>query len=169
MTVGELAQRLHILVDDDDRKSCFFQTLQRGPDFLANARSEPFGCLIQDQEVRIGHERSSNRQHLLLAARELIPAIGRAFAQDWKQIENAVLRPWHIRFLALLRHQQILANREVGEDLAALRHQTQAEAGDAMRRQTVNPLSPESYLSTVWLNEPHQRANGCRLAHAIAA
>ena len=39
--VGEGAQRLDVLVDDDDRKSRVLQVLELRPDFLADFRGEP--------------------------------------------------------------------------------------------------------------------------------
>src|SRR4051812_13612433 len=78
VAVGELGQRLDLLVDDDDRQASAFQRVQPGPDLLAYDRREALGRLVEDEEARIGHERAADRQHLLLAAGELRAAVRQA-------------------------------------------------------------------------------------------
>ena len=47
-------------------------SLVRHCQISADQRGQAFGRLIEDQQARVGHQRTADRQHLLLAAGELV-------------------------------------------------------------------------------------------------
>ena len=47
------------------------------PDLLADQRRQPFRSLVEHQQLRIGHQGAADRQHLLLAAGDLVAEIAR--------------------------------------------------------------------------------------------
>src|SRR5678816_1822493 len=149
MPVGELDQALHVLVDHQDRLAARAQRGETVPDLLAHHRRQALGGLVEDQEARLGHERAADRQHLLLAARELVAHVRAPLVKTREQLEDAGdalggrapapspgvgavaggiagrrpgARP--------LEGAQVLLDREVGEDLPALGHETQAAPRD---------------------------------------
>jgi hypothetical protein len=68
VVVGQRNQALHVLVDDQRGLPLLAQRVQTAPDVFADQRCQALGGFVQDQQVRVGHERAANGQHLLLAA-----------------------------------------------------------------------------------------------------
>src|SRR5687767_1749807 len=145
VAVGELYQPLDVLVDHQDGLASAAQPPEAAPDFLAHERREPFGRFIQDQEVRVRDERAADREHLLLAARELVALVLLAFCQFWKQLENAFGRPRIASPRAVLgeRHE-VLAHAQVREDLPPFGHERDAHARDAVGRESLDTLAAKS-------------------------
>src|SRR3954467_15152022 len=56
VAIREPHQALDVLVDDEDRLPGLAQPAEALPDLLAHERCQPFGRLVEDQEVRIGHQ-----------------------------------------------------------------------------------------------------------------
>ena len=80
----------------------------------ATKRSQAFSCLVKNQQRGIGHRRSADREHLLLAAGELLAAMRESLGETWKSVENAVEGPVLPATGAdARRHQQIFSDREV--------------------------------------------------------
>ena len=63
---------------------------QRLRQLLQDHRRQAQGRLVQDQQLRLHHQRPGDRQHLLLAARQRARRLTLAFAQDREQIEQPV-------------------------------------------------------------------------------
>ena len=100
-------------------------------DLLHEERREAEGRLVEEQELRLGHQRAADREHLLLAAGERPARLASRSRRRGKSAEHAleagsdsVSRP------QVGAHLQVLAHREVREDAAALRH-----VGDAERHE----------------------------------
>lgn len=68
MPVGHPRQCADILVDHEDRKPAFLELREAAPDLGADQRREALGRFIEDQQLRIRHQRAADRQHLLLPA-----------------------------------------------------------------------------------------------------
>ncbi len=112
----------------------------RPPDLRDDERREAFGRLVEDQQARVGHQRAADREHLLLAARELLAAVAEPLGQAREGREHAVERPARARpsAPAARRHHEVLAHREVREDAAAFRHVADAEPRDLLGRAPVD-------------------------------
>ena len=82
--VGNPQQVSEVLVDDKNRLPQILQRLQALPDLLPDQRGKPFGCLIENQQLRIGHQGTSDREHLLFASRQLIAVVFQALPQPRK-------------------------------------------------------------------------------------
>src|SRR6266581_2906680 len=54
VAVGDADQRLDVLVDQEDRLSGGLEPYQTRPDFPADERRKPLGCLVENEEMRIG-------------------------------------------------------------------------------------------------------------------
>ena len=123
-------------------------------DHLADAcdhpRRQPERRLVQEQHPGRGHQRPGDRQHLLLAAGEQPGALARALAQQRKQLEHPLprrsARPRRRREAA---GAQVLLDREVGEDLAALRHLDHAGPDHGRRIHPVQPAAAELHRTGV--------------------
>src|SRR5690554_1558062 len=73
---GDGGGNADVLLDDEDVDALFFaKAKQYVLDMIDDDRSKAFGRLVHYQQARIGQKRARDRQHLLLAARQLPTAI----------------------------------------------------------------------------------------------
>src|SRR3989454_11370952 len=86
--VRDAGQRLHVLVDDENRQPFGLQPLDRAVDLGAHQRRQALGRLVEDQQPRIGHQRPADGEHLLLATRQLVAVIVLAFPQLTEEFIN---------------------------------------------------------------------------------
>src|SRR5690606_13219679 len=89
-------------------------------DLVDDVRLNPLGRLVQDQELRLEHHRSSDRQLLLLSAREISTAPAQHLLEHREELEDLL---WDVSPLIPPRGQpdaQILLDRELREDLSSL-------------------------------------------------
>ena len=77
------------LVDDERGHAGGPDQPDGAPDLFAQERREAFGGLVEEQQARVGHQRSADGQHLLLAARELIAAMVEALGEAGKKLKHA--------------------------------------------------------------------------------
>ena len=63
------------------------------PDLLGDQRRQPLGRLVDEDQVGVGHQRAADRQHLLLAAGELVAAVAAPLGEAREQRENPLQRP----------------------------------------------------------------------------
>src|SRR4051794_38930097 len=61
MAVCKPCENLDVLVDKQDRLSAQLELAQDLPDLAADDGSEPLGCFVQDQQLRVGHECARDR------------------------------------------------------------------------------------------------------------
>ena len=70
--VGQPDQALDVLVDDQRGLTRLAQSREAQPDLLAHQRRQSLGGLVENQQARVGQQRTADRQHLLLAAGQLV-------------------------------------------------------------------------------------------------
>src|SRR5258705_4632239 len=133
VAIGERRERREVFVNDDRGDSGLAHGLNDSPDFSSDEWGKAFGRLVQDQQRGIGHERSSDREHLLLAAGELLAAMRESLGESWKSVKNTIECPLVTAIgAAVRRHQQIFSYREIRKDAASFR-----DVGDALARDPV--------------------------------
>ena len=97
MTSADCGQRqrdVGVLLDQDEGVGAFAGHAADGPaEFLDDDRREAFERLVEQQQRRIGHQRARDRQHLLLAAGELIAEIAPSLGKAGKQIVDRLAGP----------------------------------------------------------------------------
>src|SRR5919197_2782481 len=69
--VGDGGREPEVLLDEQDREAFRLEPADRGADLLHDHRSKPLRGLVQQQQTRAGSQDTGDREHLLLAAREL--------------------------------------------------------------------------------------------------
>src|SRR5690348_5619779 len=125
--VGDPGQRIDVLVDDQDRLPGCAQELETAPDLVADQRREAFGCFVENEEPRIGHQRPAYRQHLLLAAGKEIRHGTGAGGKPREQCKNTIDGPGLGGAAAIGRGgEEIFARGEIGKNLAAFGHEAEA-------------------------------------------
>src|SRR5579885_3303989 len=121
-----------VLFDQKDRESRPLEPADRGADLLHDHRREALGRLVEQQQARACTQDPRDRQHLLLAARELSALAHAPLEQVGKQGVYVVGR--HAARSNGRRQQQVLLHREAREDAALLGAVGDSETRDAIGR-----------------------------------
>src|SRR5205807_4204275 len=116
------------------------------------------------QQAWVAHQCASDSEHLLLASRELIPAIAASLGERGEKVVDLAERPLPRAF----GNRQILLDRQRGEDFALLRHKTDAEPGAPIRGQPRDVPAGKAYLAAVQWRMAHDRGEQRRLADPVA-
>jgi hypothetical protein len=69
--ICDFLRELHVLFDQQDRDPISAQAPDYSGQLAHNQRRQALARLVEEKHFRIADERASNRQHLLLAARQL--------------------------------------------------------------------------------------------------
>src|SRR3954465_6450831 len=91
--VGDAREGAEILVDDARRDAFGADLRDSAPDLLGDQGRQPLRRLVDEDQVGVGHERAADRQHLLLAAGELVAAVAAPLGETREQRENLLQRP----------------------------------------------------------------------------
>src|SRR5262249_48273294 len=92
--VGNAQDLVRVLLDQDGGKTLLaHDPLERRDQLLDDDGREAFERLVEQDDARIEHERAPDREHLLLAAGELVAEIAAAFGEARKQLIDARRRP----------------------------------------------------------------------------
>src|SRR5205823_5647328 len=114
---------LCILLDDDGTGAARAgDAAERSQQFLDDDRGQPLGRLVQQQHFWIERQRAADRQHLLLAARELVAEMVAALFQPRKHLVDC----FHGPRPRLGDRGHVLFHRQRAEDIALLRHPADA-------------------------------------------
>src|SRR5215218_1954740 len=167
--VGEARQGVDVLVDDDDRLALALEALQAGPDLGPDERRQALRRLVEDEELRVRHQRPSDREHLLLAAGELRAEMMVAFFQAREQLVDALERPARRAGAGGRGRDEVLVNGERRKHLPALGHEADAALGDPVWREPGERAALEDDLAAARRHEPHDGVHGRGLAHAVTA
>src|SRR5262249_19859264 len=93
MAVGKPREGLVIFFHHQDSFAPALELTQHFPDLAADDGGEAFGCLVQDQQLGVGHQGACDCQHLLLPARELAAHLRSALADPGKELEDRIGGP----------------------------------------------------------------------------
>ena len=101
-----------VAVDDQGADAGRADVADHAPDLGDDQRRETFGRFVEDQQARVRHQRAANREHLLLAARQLLAAVLEPLREARKRCEHAIEGP----VLAAVdtgarRHHEVLAHQ----------------------------------------------------------
>src|SRR5262245_38450428 len=95
--------------------------------FAHDERCKPLRGFIKNEQLRIEQQRASDREHFLLAARELAAAVLLTLSKTRKQRVDALRRPWPSTFE---RDLQVLVHAEIGKDTPAFGNVTDSGGSD---------------------------------------
>ena len=108
---------------------------------------------------------AADRQHLLLAARQLAPELRFALLEPREQLEHPLDRPGAGPGE---RHPQIFQDGQVAKNLAPFGHIADAERGDPVRWPSRRVGAENFDLAVARRGQPDQAAHRRRLARAVA-
>ncbi|GCC42075.1 hypothetical protein chiPu_0026433, partial [Chiloscyllium punctatum] len=121
-----------VLLDDQDGDVAFIAEAQQHIFDLCNDhRRKPLGRLVHDQQMRVGEQRARDREHLLLAAGELVAAIVLALGEAREDVVDALDGPGAAAQAA--GERKVFVDGQRAPQPPALRHIADAEPGDPRR------------------------------------
>ena len=128
--------------------------------------------LVDHEHLRRHHERHGQREHLLLAAREVARLLVRPLAQNREQVDHPLLGLGH-GAVVLADHPgaepEVLVHREGREDAAPARHEREALPGDRLRLLAGDRRAVEPDRAAADLDQPAGALEQRRLAGAVGA
>src|SRR6185312_3760351 len=142
---GERLARM-LLDEHDGELVLVLQALDALEHDIDDDRRQALERLVHQQHGGIAHEGAADRQHLLLAARELVAVVA-----------------------SPRRHGEVLVDGERAEDLALLRDPADPGARAPMRRQAAHLARAQAYRAAMQRRMPHDRRQQRRLADAVPA
>ena len=140
----------------------------RVEDRVDEHRGETHRRLVEQQHLRLRHERPAHRQHLLLAAAQRAGDLGSPLEKPREHLEGA-----RDAVLDLLvghgepAHPQVLLDRQAREGPAALGHLDDARGHDLVRGDRTEVASVEADGPAARADDPGDRVEGGRLARAV--
>src|SRR5262249_41719539 len=169
VAIREPDESLDVLVGHEQRMPGGAELVKASPDLLPDEWRESFGCFIQDEEMRVGHQSAADGEHLLLTPGELVAHVLRARRETREEPIYPRERPRIARAAAVAREgHEVLAHREVRKDLPALGHHRDAEPTDPIGCEPLDRLAAEAHRAPTRRREPEDRSHGRGLAHAVA-
>src|SRR5438445_4855317 len=164
--VGELQRHLGVLLDEQHADALALQLADGVHHRVHDHRGEALRGLVEEQELRAGHEGAGDGEHFLLAAGKQPAFALQALAQAGEALEHGVHLP--ARAFAL-RDREVLARSQVGEDAARLRDEGDAHPRDPVGVEAGDVPALVADLARARGREPGDRAQGGRLSRAVAA
>ena len=130
LALGEGGRDAEVLLDEQDREPLLLEELERLDQPLDDGRRETFRRLVHHEDLRIRDERTSDREHLLLAARELCAAVPLPFTEPREEVVDALARPLAVavRRRPSASDSQVLVDGERRKEPATLRHVADSRA-----------------------------------------
>src|SRR6218665_3880531 len=122
--IGELEGQFSMLLDRYDGEATIAsQPPERIDQPIDDDRGQSLEWLVEQDDLRISHQRTTNRQHLLLATSDLMAEVTLSLLQSREQFVHARKCPRTGRSTDL----QVFFDRQGTENLALLRHETEAK------------------------------------------
>src|SRR5262245_18704998 len=162
---------MDVLLGDEHRQPRTPEPGELRGQHLDDQRRQTFRRFVEEEERRVSHERARDREHLLLAAGQ---AAGWPVSQRlemWEQVENPIGRPPLAGAVAprAPRYLEVLANGQIAEDAALLRHVADPEASDSKGREPDQRLPSQRDLLGTRRDEPDDALERRGLAGAVPA
>src|SRR5215510_14078388 len=133
-----------VLLHEEDGEPLALELADHPPHLAHEERGQPFRGLVQEEQVGVAHESPPDGQHLLLAPRELVGPVAAAVAQPGEELVHPLEAPPPA---PALRHLQVLADGQGGEDAASLGHEGHPALHHAIRRPLGDVLPFEAHTA----------------------
>ncbi len=168
----ERGRDAEVLLDQEDRETLLLEVLERLDESLDDGRREALRRLVHDEHRRVRHECASDREHLLLTARQLRAAVGLALGEPREELVDAVACPLATTGAgrSASGDAQVLVDGEGGKQTPSLGHVADAAPGDLVRGDADQLVTLEADRALgAGRRDAHDRVAQRRLPHAVAA
>src|SRR6476659_701248 len=119
--VGNRRKGINVLVDYQNGNSAGPKPANGGPDILTNQWRQSLGGFVENEQIRVGHQRAPDSQHLPLAAGEVATHVTQSLTKPWKQFKHILKRPSGFSIATWTRrHDQVLISGQLGKNTATL-------------------------------------------------
>src|SRR5438067_10090954 len=147
--VGYLERHTRVLLDQQQRYPFGLEARNHIEDAFHQQWGETERGLVQQQQARTRHQRSTDGQHLLLATREGAGALLAAFAEDRKQLEDVLEIVLHGCAVAPLdgAQAQVFDHSQAAEELTPFGAVSDAQTDDRVRRKSSDIATIEANAS----------------------
>src|SRR5450759_2520830 len=163
-------QRLaSVLLDHEHRNAGGANFLDALPDQRLELGRQPGARLIQDQHRWVDHQAPSEGEHRSLAPAERVGSSVRGGRQVWKELEQLVDPLVHSAMAAVTPHVEVLADRQVGEDVRHLWHISESPADELFGRLTRHVDPQDRHRARTRANQPGDRLQQGGLAGAVGS
>ncbi|MOA13290.1 hypothetical protein D3C78_1333360 [compost metagenome] len=158
------------MFDQEDGHALFTQLLNDVKNLLNDDRRQPQRGLVEQQQLRLAHQCTAYRQHLLLTAGHGARALRTAFQQARKQAKH----PFDALLILVTvgketAHRQVLLHRHAREYPPAFRHDRHRFAHDARRLPLGNVLIEKGDAAFAGAGFTAQRAEQRGFTGAVSA
>ena len=168
--VGEGDRVERALLDEQDRDAALADPAQRLEDAVDGERRQAERRLVEEQHVRLGHQRAADRELLLLAAREVARVAAAELLQDREEVVGDLERvAAAVPAPGREPEAEVLLDREPGEDPPALRHERHAGVRDRLGALPPQRAAAQPDLAGRRRHDAHDRVQRGRLARAVRA
>src|SRR5438067_4232968 len=166
-TLPDLGGEAEVLLDKKKGEPGGAQPFEDLADLLDELRRESLGGLVEEQDRGVSHERPRDREHLLLAAGQLVATHRATAGEDREELHYLGLVP-------AIRDRprgdgDVLADGQIAEDAAALGYERDACASDLMGRRGGEIGAIDVHAPTSRSQKARDRGDRRRLARTIAA
>ena len=118
-----------VLLDDEDRGSAALERGEDLEDHRHDLRRKPGARFVEHQQLRFGHQRAADREHLLFAARERECGLRFAFGQDRElRVHRGDVGLDGLAVDAERAEADVVVDGEFGEELPSFGYVEAAEA-----------------------------------------
>src|ERR1700722_13521562 len=131
----DLEREAGALVDQQHGAAGLGDPMDRHEQRLVQARMQAEGHLVDDEQLRVGHQRPGDGEHLLLTPAEPASELTLELGEHGEESVDVLLDLGPPSTLHHLRPErlEVLVHGEVGEDLAPLGHREDAQRADSVR------------------------------------
>src|SRR5581483_3959939 len=169
--IGKLQRKIRVLLDEQHGHAGVAKAAHRAHHFRDQERREAERGLIQEQELRTGHQGAAEGQHLLLAARQRAGGLAPPALEHWEAAHRLGKAPLYFASLGnqIGRGEQVLLHAQLRENAPPFRAMHQTEGGDAVRREARDGAPVELDRALARPQESADRAQRGALAGAVRA
>src|SRR5690349_14572697 len=167
--VGKLQRKIRVLLYKEYRHPGFAKRAHRAHHLRYHEWREAERRLIEQEELRPGHHRAAEGEHLLLAAGERARRLAAPARERGKAPDRFLKATLHFGALAheIRGGEQVLLHAQLGEHPPPLRYVHQAERGNAVRREPRDRPAVELDRAFARPQEAADRAQRRALAGAV--
>src|SRR3954453_1103842 len=169
--VGDLERRAGVLLHQQDRRPVLVDLLDDLEDLVDQDRREAHRRLVEQEQPGARHQRTADRTHLLLSARQRPRLLRSALLQPWEERVDVLDVILDRRAVVALErpHLQVLAHGHSREQAAALGRLRDAHLDDLVRSGVTQIAPVEPYGATLGPVDALDGAKRGRLAGAVGA
>src|SRR4051794_14174523 len=162
---------VRVLLDEHDRRALLVDLADHVVDAVDDDRRQAERRLVEEQQLRLGHQGAADREHLLLAAGHRAALLTLALLEAREQRVHAVEVLADAGGIAAREgaHLEVLEDAHAREDAPSLRRLGDPDLGDLVAGETLDLGAVEEDAAGPRRHDARDRPQRRRLARAVGA